>query len=236
MDTPPRPVLLLVGGRTDLGGLAVALAGHRLTPLVTPRAEAAVRILGRLPVAAAVLAVDAAGWTTVLDPCRRHRVPTLLTGPTAELAASSHLAEVDLHLPAPVGTDMLTEAIVLATGLAPDGGEVLRVGRLTVDVSAHRASLDDADLLLPPKEFDLLVALARVEGRPVPTEQLLRTVWAEEPGMTAQDVHWHVWRLRQLLETVGEREVSVVNRRGYGYLLERAEPVPGKGRPQSRQL
>jgi hypothetical protein len=235
VDTPARPVLVLVGTQ-DLGDLAVALAEHQLTPLVTPRAEAAVRILGQLPVAVAVLAVDASGWTTLLDPCRVRRVPTLLTGPPAALAASDHAHRVDLHLPAPVGTDVLTETIVLATTLSVADAGMLRVGRLVVDVPARRATLEDAELLLPPKEFDLLVALARQAGRPVPTEGLLRTVWADEPGMTAQDVHWHVWRLRQLLEAGGEPAVQVVNRRGYGYLLERSEPGSGKGHPQPDQL
>jgi DNA-binding response OmpR family regulator len=95
----------------------------------------------------------------------------------------------------------------------------MNVGDLAIDVDVHSVTVGDQPVDLRPKEFDLLVALARNAGRVMTRERLLREVW---------DAHWfgptktldiHVWALRRKLDPVdGPSRISTI--RGVGYRLE----------------
>ena len=53
------------------------------------------------------------------------------------------------------------------------------MGRLRLDLAARRASVGGRELVLRPKEFDLLVALASRAGELVGREDLMAQVWDE---------------------------------------------------------
>jgi DNA-binding response OmpR family regulator len=89
---------------------------------------------------------------------------------------------------------------------------------MVLDPASRQATLDDRELFLPPKELEILFLLALSDGRPVPTDELLQSIWGGESGITPQDVHWHVWKLKKILTEHGN-EVSIANRRGFGYIL-----------------
>src|SRR6185436_9626142 len=58
---------------------------------------------------------------------------------------------------------------------APSAGRT--AGRLHVDEARHAASVDGRPVDLTAKEFALLTALMRADGRVLSREQLLETVW-----------------------------------------------------------
>ena len=58
----------------------------------------------------------------------------------------------------------------------------LQVGTLDVDLRARRACVDDVEIGLTTKEFDVLARLAREPGSVVTRQQLLEEVW---------DTHWY---------------------------------------------
>ncbi|MDQ7832730.1 MAG: response regulator [Desulfovibrionaceae bacterium] len=91
---------------------------------------------------------------------------------------------------------------------------VLRQGGLCVDLAAHRAEIDGAEIMLTATEFKLLAELFRGQGRVQTRDQLLNTVWGYEFEGYARTVDTHIRRLRQKLGPYA-RMVETV--RGVGY-------------------
>ena len=93
-------------------------------------------------------------------------------------------------------------------------GSMITAGPLTVDRSAHRASLDGRELPLTATEFKLLVTLLERRGRVQSRPQLLETVWEAQPDIQTRTVDMHVQRLRSKLGSHGDMIETV---RGLGY-------------------
>jgi two-component system phosphate regulon response regulator PhoB len=100
-------------------------------------------------------------------------------------------------------------------------GDILRVGPIAIDRSAHRVSVDGRDIELTPTEFRLLLTLAERRGRVQARAHLLETVWEAAPDIQTRTVDMHVQRLRTKLEAAGELIETV---RGFGYRLQAAQP------------
>ena len=81
---------------------------------------------------------------------------------------------------------------------------VLRVDRLEIDLARRLARLDgEAEALkLTPREWELLVLLARGEGRVLTHRQLLSGVWGPAHVEDAQYLRVYVGQLRQKLGPV----------------------------------
>jgi DNA-binding response OmpR family regulator len=95
----------------------------------------------------------------------------------------------------------------------------LEIGGLTIDVDARIVSIDGVTKELRPKEFDLLVALARDAGRVVTREQLLSDVWDEHWFGPTKTLDIHIWALRRKLDTPGlPSRITTV--RGVGYRMD----------------
>jgi DNA-binding response OmpR family regulator len=93
----------------------------------------------------------------------------------------------------------------------------IEVGDLRLDLARRQARRADKVLDLSPREFDLLLALVRAEGRTLSRTELLRDVWdiAGEPATNLVDVH--IGRLRRKLDAHGTSLIHTV--RGEGYRL-----------------
>jgi DNA-binding response OmpR family regulator len=91
----------------------------------------------------------------------------------------------------------------------------LRVDGLEVDERARRAILDDSELELTPKEFDLLAALARDPGAAISRQRLLAEVWQTSWYGSAKTIDVHVAALRRKLGDPGWIETV----RGVGFRL-----------------
>jgi len=92
---------------------------------------------------------------------------------------------------------------------------VARVGDLAIDLAARTVKRGAEELVLRPKEFDLLAALVRHRGRVVSRAELLREVWGYAPGAESRTVETHLAALRQRLGGAD----YVVTVRGAGYRL-----------------
>ncbi|MGD9696823.1 MAG: response regulator transcription factor [Thermoleophilia bacterium] len=97
--------------------------------------------------------------------------------------------------------------------------EELRVGALSVDRHARRATLGGRTLDLSAKEFALLAALARDPGRVFTKGELLRDVWGFRAEGRTRTVDSHASRLRRKLVAGGGGGTWVVNVWGIGYRL-----------------
>ena len=93
-----------------------------------------------------------------------------------------------------------------------------------MDLSAHLATLDGAELTLTPTEFRLLQALVERKGRTQSRRQLLERAWDVKSEISdrlqTRTVDMHVRRLRSKLGAIGEWVETV---RGFGYRFRAPE-------------
>ena len=99
-------------------------------------------------------------------------------------------------------------------------GSTLAAGPITIDRSAHRASVGGQELNLTATEYKLLLTLVERRGRVQTRPQLLETVWEAQPDIQTRTVDMHVQRLRTKLGDAGKLIETV---RGFGYRFRGAE-------------
>src|SRR3954447_7684477 len=163
-----------------------------------------------------------------LEVCRRIRaegrtIPVLILTARAD--------EVDTVVGLDAGADdYVTKPFRLAELLARvrallrrGGGESDRTPAVRIDQQGRRAFLDDKELQLTAKEFDVLRVLVREAGRVVPREQLLREVWAQRWLGSTKTLDMHIsWLRRKLGDDVANpRYIKTV--RGVGFRFERGD-------------
>ena len=103
---------------------------------------------------------------------------------------------------------------------AVSAGSTLSAGPISIDRSAHRVSLEGAELQLTSTEYKLLLTLIERRGRVQTRPQLLETVWEAQPDIQTRTVDMHVQRLRTKL---GESGKMIETVRGFGYRFRSTE-------------
>jgi two-component system OmpR family response regulator len=93
----------------------------------------------------------------------------------------------------------------------------LEVGPLRIDPVQHRASWSGRPLDLKPKEFDLLLFLARNRGAVVSRDLLLERVWGYDYPIDTRTIDVHVRWLREKIEAAPSNPVHLQTVRGRGY-------------------
>ncbi len=81
----------------------------------------------------------------------------------------------------------------------PEVADVLRLGSLTIDRRSHRVLVDDAEVGLTPKEYQLLEFLARDPGAACTREAIIAEVWDEHWYGPTKTLDVHVATLRKKL-------------------------------------
>jgi DNA-binding response OmpR family regulator len=98
--------------------------------------------------------------------------------------------------------------------------EILHFGNLTLDMTRHEVLLDGQPLALKPKEFDLLLFLARHRGQALSRELILERVWGWEFSGGSRTVDVHVRWLREKIELDPTQPTRLITVRGAGYRFE----------------
>jgi DNA-binding response OmpR family regulator len=93
----------------------------------------------------------------------------------------------------------------------------LVVGELELDPVSREVTLEDREIVLSAKEFELLRTLAAEPTRVFTKEELLRDVWGYELMGSTRTLDSHASRLRRKFGTSGRR--WIVNVWGVGYRL-----------------
>ena len=95
---------------------------------------------------------------------------------------------------------------------------ILRVGDLAIDLISRTASRCGKDILLFPREFQLLEYLARNEGRVVSRAMLLQHVWDLHFDPSTNIIDVYVGRVRRKVD--GQQAYPLIHTvRGVGYCL-----------------
>ncbi len=112
-------------------------------------------------------------------------------------------------------------ALLRRAGGAPgetDG--VLRNGSIALDVTRRRVVVNDAELDLTPREYELLKQMLASPGRVLTRGRLLRAVWGTAYGEEGHYLHVYVSRLRRKLgaaDPTGQASRLIVAEPGVGY-------------------
>lgn len=104
-------------------------------------------------------------------------------------------------------------------------GEQIQIGDLKILSENYEAYFSGELLELTPKEFELLVYLAKNKGRVLTRDQLLSAVWQYDFAGDSRIVDVHISHLRDKIEQNTKKPVYIKTIRGLGYKLE--EPKKG---------
>jgi DNA-binding response OmpR family regulator len=115
------------------------------------------------------------------------------------------------------------EALSQATKEAEED-TVIRVGRMRIDPASYRVTIDDRDVSLTLKEFDLLLQFASNPGRVYTRAQLLDLIWGRGHQGFEHTVNSHINRLRSKIERDPTKPRLILTVWGVGYKFTEAAP------------
>lgn len=96
---------------------------------------------------------------------------------------------------------------------------IIHVANLQLNRETYDVVIGDQTLLLPMKEFELLVLLANAPGSNVSRVRMLEEVWGEDDERHELSLNTHINRLRERLKK-HQADVTIHTVRGIGYRLE----------------
>lgn len=226
-------VLMIEDDERLAGMVATYLAPHGFEVRHAASAQAGLAMLGQDDSFALVLLdlmlPDADG----LDVCRQIRAlaAPLRAIPVVMLTAKGDPFDrvigleigADDYLPKPFEPRELLarlRAVLRRPPLATaSAAQVLRFGRLEIDLGARAVRLAGDARALTAYQFDLLVALAERAGRVLSREQLLDAVKGEAFDPFDRSIDVHIGRLRAAIEDDARQPRRIITVRGSGYVF-----------------
>jgi DNA-binding response OmpR family regulator len=125
-------------------------------------------------------------------------------------------AGADDYLVKPFGLSELQARIrAVLRRTQPGDGEVIRHGRLTVDLRARKVTVAGQPVALTPKEFDILAVLAEDPGRGHSRQEILEAAWDANWYGPTKVLDVHMTSLRRKLGDPGLIETIY----GHGFRL-----------------
>jgi two-component system, OmpR family, KDP operon response regulator KdpE len=165
-----------------------------------------------------------------LELCRRvrteSRLPIIVLSVKGEegIKVQALDAGADDYILKPFSTNELLARVraALRRASAPAEPElqVIEIGDFRIDVSARTVIVRDHDVRLTPKEFDLLVHLARHPGKVITHRALLAAVWGPNSVEQPEYLRVFVGHLRKKLELDDNGPRYIVTEPWVGYRFE----------------
>jgi two-component system KDP operon response regulator KdpE len=100
---------------------------------------------------------------------------------------------------------------------------VVEVGDFVIDTNAHKVIVRRREVRLTPKEFELLVYLARRPGKVVSHRALLGAIWGGQSTEQVEYIRVFVGQLRKKLEPDASSPRYIVTEPWVGYRFEPGE-------------
>ena len=91
---------------------------------------------------------------------------------------------------------------------------ILEIEGLKLDLEFKRCIIDDVEVKLTRKEFDLLAYLISNRGKILSKEQILSKVWSDEVVVLDRTIDVNITRVRSKIGSYGS---YIVTRSGFGY-------------------
>ena len=102
----------------------------------------------------------------------------------------------------------------------PQEPKVIISGKMKLDIEAKRLYIEDIEIKLTVKEFDILKLLAENPGKIYSREQLLTIIWGSKYSGDARTVDVNVRRLREKIEENPAKPEYVHTKWGMGYYFQ----------------
>ena len=101
--------------------------------------------------------------------------------------------------------------------------ELIISNGVEMDLASHTVKVNDTEVELTPKEYELLHILISNKGRVLERNVLLDRVWGEDEYIDPGTVDVHIRRLRQKIEQDPSSPKKVITIRGIGYKFSEKE-------------
>lgn len=124
----------------------------------------------------------------------------------------------DDYLAKPFGMmEMVSRVRAVLRRSGSENKEIIRVDDLTIDESRHKVFVNEKEVILTLKEYEILLMLAQNLSIVFTREKLLEKIWGIDFAGETRTVDVHIGTLRTKLGDFGNRIETI---RGVGYKLE----------------
>lgn len=160
------------------------------------------------------------GWTVLRKIREKSGIPILMLTARGEEHDELFGFElgVDDYITKPFSPKILTARIKSILKRKSDNNDNnLNFDGLIIDKSAHKVYVNNIEIIMTPKEYDLLIYLAENKEKAITRDKLLDEVWGYDFFGDTRTVDTHIKRLRMKL---GDKKEYVQTVRGFGYRFE----------------
>ncbi|WGD35536.1 response regulator transcription factor [Olleya sp. YS] len=147
---------------------------------------------------------------------------TLITFLTARGEDYSQVAGFDAgaddYITKPIKPKVLVSKVkALLRRLKPTGENqsLIKIGNLIINREEYKIELNNQEIILPRKEFELLYLLASKPGKVFKREDILNRVWGNEVIVGGRTIDVHIRKLR---EKIGDNAFKTVKGVGYKFV------------------
>ncbi len=137
-------------------------------------------------------------------------------------------AGADDYVTKPFGMEELLARVRASLRRAPvteEQASLIEIGDFRIDLAAHKVTVHKREIHLTPKEFELLVYLARHPGKVITHRALLAAIWGGQSTEQVEYLRVFVGQLRKKLEPEASSPRYIVTEPWVGYRFE-----SGKGK------
>ncbi|WP_186428650.1 response regulator transcription factor [Clostridium sp. BSD9I1] len=195
--------------------------------------EEALEILDREEIHLIVLDIMMPGMDG-LEACRRARekysIPILMLSAKAEdmdkiqgimTGADDYVCKPFNQLELTVRVRALLRRAYFLNTKMQVSDDVLRIESMVIDKSKHKVTVDDNEVDLTAREFDILYLLATNRGRVFSAEEIFEKVWKERYYQSNNTVMVHMSRIRDKIEHHMKGNKIIHTVWGVGYKIEK---------------
>lgn len=163
------------------------------------------------------------GWEVCRMIRKESDVPIIML--TAKGGESDELQGFDLGADEYISKPFSNKILVARVGAIlrrtkENGAEELSAGGIRIDKVAHQVFVDDQEIELSFKEFELMCYFIENKGVALSRERILNNVWNYDYYGDARTIDTHVKKLRSKLGIHGD---SIITIRGMGYKFDPGE-------------
>src|SRR5437588_11300136 len=130
----------------------------------------------------------------------------------------------DDYVTKPFGMDELLARIRATLRRAPavqdESSKILSAGDFRVDIEARRLTIQDKEIHLTPKEYDLMVFFVRNPGKVLTHRTLLAAVWGGNSVEQTEYLRVFVGQLRKKIETDPSKPRYILTEPWIGYRFD----------------
>ncbi|GAA0125703.1 response regulator transcription factor [Clostridium sp. CTA-19] len=99
--------------------------------------------------------------------------------------------------------------------------DVIRIESMIIDKNKHKVTINDKEINLTAREFEILYLLANNRGRVFSAEEIFEKVWKERYYQSNNTVMVHMSRIRDKIEEYMEGNKIIHTVWGVGYKIEK---------------